>query len=116
MRHSGGFEVGIFRFRIDQHPVLHLVCRRSQTRKFNFFLAQDVKNGLAGRNEIIRNDATVTAPPDRLGAHDGATGFVTKVSQPPESALKLIRRSVIRVIPEAYVVPKSVLRSDLPLL
>ena len=33
-------------------------------------IAENVEHGLSGANEIIGDDSTMTAPPDRFGAHN----------------------------------------------
>src|SRR5690606_5012080 len=44
-------------------------------------IAHQVEDPLAEIDEIVGNDASVTAPPDRLGAHDGACSVPAQLHQ-----------------------------------
>ena len=64
--------------------------------------------GFARRDQIVRNDAPVTTPPDRLGAHDSAPLLPTEGAQPREAGMKLFSQAVVGIIVKALILPERV--------
>src|SRR4029453_9963029 len=48
--------------------------------------AENVEHSLPCRDQVVRNDAPVAAPPHGFGAHDGATPFVSQCAQARQRA------------------------------
>ena len=55
---------------IGQRPIRPGPGRRRQMRLLEVAGAENVEHLLAGGDQIIRDDAAMASPPDRLGAHD----------------------------------------------
>jgi hypothetical protein len=63
--------------RISQYVIWPRFRALRDTRLLNVIWTENVKDRVAGGDQIIRNDPPVTAPPKSLGAHDCASLRVT---------------------------------------
>src|SRR6266536_2631105 len=95
-------------FRIDQCAFRSLAGGRRQFRGLDLSRAQNVEHGLARRNQIIGNDAPMTAPPNSFGAHDCDALVLAASSQPLQSGSERFGPGIIGVIAKAVVLPKVV--------
>ena len=64
--------------------------------------------GLTRREQIVCNDAAMAPPPDRLGAHDGASFLLTERAKARETGMKGFGEAVVGIIMEALILPKRV--------
>jgi len=67
-----------------------------------------VEDGLATREEMVRDDATMASPPHGLGAHDRATLPAPFANQAVESRPERRRERVVGIVVEADVGPQAV--------
>ena len=58
--------------------------------------------------QIIGNDAAVTAPPDGFGTHDRAAAVAGEILQPRKAAGKFVGQGVVGIIVKALIGPESV--------
>src|SRR6185437_7106561 len=58
--------------RIGEHSIEVWPGALSQTCRHDLARPKDVKDLLAGGEQVVRNDTAVTPPPHRLGTHHGA--------------------------------------------
>src|ERR1700720_3379852 len=63
---------------------------------------------LAGRQEIVRDDPPVAAPPDRLGAHDRAAPLTAERPQPREAGAERLAQLIVGENVEALHAPERV--------
>jgi beta-lactamase class C len=69
---------------------------------------QDVKHRLACRDQIVRDDPAVTAPPHRFRAHDRAGLRVTELAQPAQPGAERLAHGVVRIMVKAGVLPERI--------
>jgi hypothetical protein len=98
--------------RIDEGAVRLLNRCRVHARPLDLARPKDVEHLRAVRNQVIGDDAAVTAPPDRLGADDGAYLGPTEAAQFRHPVPEAWRCRVVGVVPEARVLPEG--RTEIP--
>src|SRR5262245_3878062 len=89
----------------------HVGCgpgRAGEAGRLDAIPPQDVKHGLACREQIVGNDAAVTSPPHGLGAHDRAAPFMAQNAQPGEPGTEFPGQGVVGVIVKALILPECV--------
>ena len=64
---------------------------------------EDVEHRLAGGDQVVRDDASMTAPPERFGAHNRAPLRVTQSAELGEFRSELSAHGVIGTIVKALV-------------
>ena len=64
--------------------------------------------GLTRREQIVCNDTAVAPPPDRLGAHDGASLLLTERAKARETGMKGFGQAVVGIIMKALILPKRI--------
>ena len=89
------------RHRIAQRPVVQKPCVWRDNCGRHMAKSHDVLNRNAMGQEVIGDNAPVTAPPDGFCAHDRATMAVRKSEQIFEACAERIGFSVICVIPKS---------------
>jgi hypothetical protein len=72
--------------------------------------AKDVKNALAGANEIIGDDPPMTAPPNRFRAHNDRALLVPQVAKRSQTVVEPFGQRIVGVIAKARVFPEQVRR------
>src|SRR5690242_4488428 len=70
--------------------------------------AEDVKYVLARRKQVVGNNPSVTAPPNRFRAHDGTSPCAPEFAQMREPVGKLVAECIICVVVKTIVFPKRV--------
>ena len=70
--------------------------------------AEDVNHLVPEPLEHVRDESPMTAPPDRLGAHDGGPQGSAQVHQLGEALRKRLGLQVVGVASEGRVAPRSV--------
>jgi hypothetical protein len=69
---------------------------------------ENVKHALAGRDEVVGDDPSVTAPPNSFRAHDSAAPRVPELAQMQEPITKMIAQGVVGIVVKTVVVPERV--------
>src|SRR5690349_9847293 len=77
-------------------------------RRLDMAGPEDVEHALAGREQVVRDDAAVAAPPDGLRAHDGAALCMPDLEQAGEAMAEALAQRVVGVIMKARVLPEAV--------
>ena len=72
--------------------------------------SKNVEHVISSRDQIVRDDSAMTSPPNRLGAHDGASLGMAQFTQSGEPELKILGHRVISVIVETRILPKGIQR------
>ena len=94
--------------RIGQNAAAVLARRVGHNRWLWPPQPHDVEHTLSRRQQIIRDDPPVAAPPDALCTHDGAGTPACECAQAIEAALERLALGVVCVVVEAFVLPKSI--------
>jgi hypothetical protein len=71
-------------------------------------VSHEVDNWDPVRQQVVRYDSTVAAPPHGFGAHDGATLVARQCFHLLNSRPECLSSSVVRIISEGRVPPKSI--------
>jgi hypothetical protein len=71
-------------------------------------LFENVKNGSAIGEQIIRDYAAMATPPHRLGTHHRTPALLAELQQPSQPGPKIGAHGVIGIAVEAEVLPKRV--------
>src|SRR5262249_42674878 len=93
---------------ISQRTVRPRFCCIGHPRRLDAILAENVEHGLAGGDQIVRNDAPVTSPPHRLRAHDRAAPFMPERAQPREPTMERWGQRVVGIVVKALVLPECI--------
>src|SRR5690625_7829479 len=94
--------------RIDHRSPCPPLRARRQLRGLDAVASHQVKGLLAPRQQVIGDDAPVAAPPDRLGAHDGATPLAPDLDQRLEPSLEFLGERMIRIVVKTGALPEAV--------
>lgn len=88
----------------DRSPTRRHARRpRGEQRPFGSSSIHQVTDVLSARKKVVRNDASMTSPPYRLGAHHGASPSPPQVNQDREPLLEILREGVVGIVVEAAV-------------
>jgi hypothetical protein len=93
---------------IDQITVGLQSRRGGHARFFHVARSENVKHALAGREEVVGDDPSVTAPPHGFRAHDSATPRVSELAQIREPITKMIAQGVVGIVVKTVVFPERV--------
>ena len=74
----------------------------------NVVRTENVKDGLAGGDQMVGDDPAMAAPPQGLGAHDRAPRRFSEATEFAEAGSKCVAESVVGVVVEAFVLPERV--------
>ena len=74
--------------RIGHHAILPNPRAFRQSGRVDSVLAHQMKDALATRDEMIRDDPPMATPPDRLGTHDGTDAQVADLDKLCERFVK----------------------------
>src|SRR5437867_3211485 len=77
---------------------------------FGFAGAEDVNYSYGVHFKKIRDQGTMTAPPERLGAHDCSAALLREIQQPMAAGLEVGGHHVISVAAEGFIAPGGVRR------
>lgn len=102
--------------RIDQRSILANDRARRQPRLIEMRFSQDMEDTCTFSEEIVGDDPSMAAPPDRFSAHDGAPALGSKISQPGEPLGERIGQGVVRIVPKTPHLPKPIHRGILGML
>src|SRR5215212_9419796 len=94
--------------RIAQRSLRAASCRRRHAGGFDLLRPEYMHHRLAGREQIIGDDAAMTAPPHDFRAHHGARPLSPDLAQLRKTRLELRAHRVIRIVVEACVLPERV--------
>ncbi len=83
-------------------------CAFRQMGGFYPVMSHQVQNGFTVYQQVVGNDAPVTAPPDGLGTHDGTSVFPTQCDQFAKAIMERVGKRVIGKIVKALVLPETV--------
>src|SRR5690349_6873044 len=93
---------------IDQRAMRAGPCRLRHAGGLDTVLRQDVEDAFARREQIVGDDATMAAPPHRLGAHDRAPPLVPERAELRQAGAKRLAHRVVGVVVEALILPAGI--------
>lgn len=70
--------------------------------------AENVKYGIAYRQQIVGDNPSMASPPYCFCAHDGAALHSTERAQPNKAGTKIFAHGVIGVVMETLVLPERI--------
>jgi hypothetical protein len=79
-----------------------------QPRALDSTWAKNVKDSFATRDQIIRDNASMAPPPNRLCAHDSANRYLPHRAKFRERSSELLAQRVVSVVVKALVLPESI--------
>jgi len=75
---------------------------------FNPAITHYVKYDVAQGYEVVCNDATMTLPPNRFGAHYCSLALVPEIAQPIKARTEFFSHGIIGIIVKTLVLPKTI--------
>jgi hypothetical protein len=76
--------------------------------RFNPAITHYVKHDLVCGYEIVGNDASMTLPPYRFGAHYCSRALVPEVPQPLKTRTEFFSHGIIGIIVKTLILPKPI--------
>ena len=83
-------------------------CRGRYVGFFHVVRSQNMKYALAGCQQVVGDDSSVTAPPQGFRAHDCAVAFVSELAQKRETLKELVAKGVVSIIVKTRIFPERV--------